>query len=144
MLNKLQSRILRRISPGLPDTCNGRAYEGKSKLAVLMGNDFFSRIAGKLVVDFGCGEGADAIEMARHGAGRVIGIDIREEVLTSARRAAADAGVESVCSFAGSMNGRADVVVSLDAFEHFSDPAEVLRIMSRLLKPEGEVLVCFG
>jgi SAM-dependent methyltransferase len=39
---------------------------------------------------------------------------------------------------------RADIVVSLDAFEHFTDPAEILRNMSRLLQPGGEVVVCFG
>jgi SAM-dependent methyltransferase len=32
----------------------------------------------------------------------------------------------------------------VDAFEHFEDPAEVLRIMSTLLRPDGEVLVSFG
>jgi SAM-dependent methyltransferase len=32
----------------------------------------------------------------------------------------------------------------VDAFEHFADPAEVLRIMNTLLKPEGEVLLSFG
>ncbi len=36
------------------------------------------------------------------------------------------------------------MVVSLDAFEHFADPGEILRIMDGLLHPGGEVLVCFG
>ena len=38
----------------------------------------------------------------------------------------------------------ADVIVCLDAFEHFSDPAAILRTMHRLLKPAGCVLVAFG
>lgn len=109
-----------------------------------MGDDFFTRIAGKTVIDFGCGEGSDAIEMAKKGARRVIGIDIRENVLQAARLKALDSGVQDTCSFAASTEELADVIVSLDAFEHFSDPAEILCIMDALLKPRGEVLVSFG
>jgi SAM-dependent methyltransferase len=36
------------------------------------------------------------------------------------------------------------VIVSVDAFEHFGNPAEVLQIMARLLKDDGFVLVSFG
>ena len=144
MLTNIQVRILKAVSPGIPDCCSGCAYEGKSKLAVLMGDEFFPRIAGKVVIDFGCGEGADAVEMARNGAKRVIGIDIREDVLQTARRKALDAGVEDACFFAHSTSELADVVVSLDAFEHFANPAEILRLMDQHLQPEGEVLVSFG
>jgi 2-polyprenyl-3-methyl-5-hydroxy-6-metoxy-1,4-benzoquinol methylase len=144
MLTNVQYRILRRISPGAPDCCNGSVYEGKSKLAVLMGADFFTRISGKLVIDFGCGEGADAVEMAEKGAKRVIGIDIREDVLKAARQKAVAAGVQDTCLFASSTRELADIVVSVDAFEHFADPAGILRIMNTLLRPGGEVIVSFG
>ena len=50
-----------------------------------MGDEFFTKIAGKIVIDFGCGEGVEAVEMARRGAKRVIGIDIREGVLQAAQ-----------------------------------------------------------
>jgi len=144
MLTNIQIKILKKISPGAPTCCGGGVYKGKSKLAVLMGNEFFARIAGKTVIDFGCGEGADAIEMAEKGAKRVIGIDIREDVLQTARQKALDAGVQDTCFFATSTKEPADVVVSVDAFEHFADPAEVLRIMDTLLQPAGQVLVSFG
>jgi len=109
-----------------------------------MGDDFFTKIARKRVIDFGCGEGAEAVEMARKGAERVIGIDIREDVLEIAKQKALDAGVHNTCSFASSTTELADIVVSLDAFEHFADPAEILRIMNKLLKPSGEILASFG
>src|SRR5580704_820215 len=101
MFTNFQYRILRRISPGAPDRGDGVAYEGKSKLAVLMGEEFFARIAGKVVIDLGCGEGADAVEMAQRGAKRVIGIDIREDVLQTARRTALSVGVQN-CAFLSS------------------------------------------
>ena len=109
-----------------------------------MGKQFFSEIERKVVVDFGCGDGADAVEMALKGAKRVIGIDIREDILQAARQRAFQAGVQNICSFTTSAEESADVVVSVDAFEHFADPAGILRAMNALLKPTGEVLVSFG
>ncbi len=144
MLTNIQIQVLKRISTEGPTGCDGSAYIGKSKLAVLMGDQFFTDIAGKVVVDFGCGEGTDAVEMALKGAKRVIGIDIREDLLQTARQKAIEAGVQNVCSFTTSAEEPADTVVSMDAFEHFADPAGILRIMNALLQPAGEVLVSFG
>jgi SAM-dependent methyltransferase len=144
MLTEIQYRILKKLSPGAPGSCSGGAYQGKSKIAVQLGNDIFTRIAGKVVIDFGCGEGSDAIELAAKGAARVIGVDMREDVLEKAGQKATAAGVQDNCFFATSTNEQADVVVSMDAFEHFADPAEILSIMNSLLRPQGEVLVSFG
>jgi SAM-dependent methyltransferase len=144
MLDAIQYRILKRISPCPRSCCNASAYEKKSKLSVLMGDGFFARIAGKVVIDFGCGEGDEAVEMAKSGAARVMGIDIREDVLQRARQKAVAAGVDDVCHFRSLATESADVIISLDAFEHFQEPEQILQIMNTLLKPGGEVLVSFG
>jgi len=144
MFKNVQYQILKKISPGAPDCCSGGAYEGKSKLAILMGDKFFGEIAGKVVVDFGCGEGAEAIEMVQRGAKKVIGIDIREDILQTARERAASAGLASACLFQHSTQEPVDVVVSFDAFEHFADPLGILRVMDTLLKSDGAVLASFG
>jgi SAM-dependent methyltransferase len=144
MLDDIQYRILKRIRPGNSDCCSGSAYEGKSKLTILLGSEFLSKISGKIVVDFGCGEGEETVEMAQKGAKKVIGIDIREEVLQEARRKAVTAGVQETCVFASLTNELAEIVVSIDAFEHFADPAGVLGTMDNLLQPTGEVLISFG
>ena len=138
--------LLRRISPGGANVpCgDGNAYEGRSKLDALFGADVWDELRGKRVVDFGCGEGAEAVEMAARGAREVVGIDNRERVLERARGAAERAGVADRCRFVTRTDEPADVVLSLDAFEHFEDPAAVLRAMRRLLKPEGCVLAVFG
>lgn len=143
MLEGIQYRILKTISPGSPrqKPC---VYGGKSKLAITLGPDILNTIAGKVVIDFGCGDGSDAVEMAQEGARKVIGIDNREEVLKAARQKARDGGVEDLCTFATSTNELADVIISLDAFEHFGDPAAVLRVMNSLLKIGGEIRVSFG
>ena len=57
--------------------CNGSSYHNRSKLEVLFGPEIWREIAGKTVIDFGCGLGEDAIDMVRHGAAYVTGVDIR-------------------------------------------------------------------
>jgi ubiquinone/menaquinone biosynthesis C-methylase UbiE len=111
---------------------------------VSVGDEFLRKISGETIVDFGCGEGVEAVEMAQRGAKRVIGIDIREDVLQTARQKALTAGVQNTCLFASSTKELAEIVVSIDAFEHFGDPAGILRIMNMLLQPTGEVLISFG
>jgi SAM-dependent methyltransferase len=122
-----------------------------------MGPSFFERIAGKSVLDFGCGDGRDSVEMVKQGARRVIGLDIREEALNSARQGLnntcrwpqcnAETAKDCLwprCHFDTASESPVDVIVSVDAFEHFSDPAAILSTMDRLLRPGGEVLVSFG
>ena len=144
MLTAVQYKILKAISPGEPDACSGSAYIGKSKLAILLGPEFLQTVRGKTVIDFGCGEGDEAVEIALNGAAKVVGIDIRDNLLEIARQSARAAGVERICSFALTTQEPADVIVSLDSFEHFADPAQILSIMASLLKPHGEVIASFG
>lgn len=144
VLTDLQYRLLKRIAPAASSSRDSAAYRGSSKLEVLLGREFLARLAGKTVIDFGCGAGLEAIEMVRAGAKRVIGIDIREEALEGARKRASEAGVQDACVFATATDERADIIISLDAFEHFDDPLGILKIMDGLLASAGEVLVSFG
>lgn len=142
MLTYFQYRLLKKFAPHPPTS--GDVYADRSKVLTMLGADFYSHVAGKLVIDFGCGYGDEAVEMAQRGPIRVIGIDLRESVLEQARKKALAAGVQDTCSFVTATTELADVVVSLDAFEHFEDPAAILRMMNTLLKPGGTVHVSFG
>jgi SAM-dependent methyltransferase len=144
MLDQLQFRILKKIAPGDPQTMSGSSYEGKSKVGVYMGDDLVKLTRDKTVIDFGCGGGADSIDLARFGAKKVIGIDIRQSVLDIAKDKAVAAGLEDLCEFTMSTDTKADAIISLDAFEHFEDPGAILEIMYSLLKPDGRVMLCFG
>ena len=138
-------RLLRRLGARNDNSaCNGTAYANCSKLEKLLGSSIWDELRGKVVLDFGCGSGAEAIEVAQHGALRVVGLDIRESVLLRARQAAREAGVADRCSFASDTTEKVDVILSIDSFEHFDDPAGVLRSMRRLIKDEGRVLTVFG
>jgi len=124
--------------------CDGRVYRSQSKVEAIFGPHLWQELAGKVVIDFGCGAGQEAIEIAQHGARRVIGIDIRESVLRVARRAADDSAVADRCLFASRSDVRADAILTIDSFEHFSDPAGVLELMSTLLDRSGRVYAAFG
>src|SRR5262249_8308959 len=92
----------------------------------------------------GCGAGDEALELAQHGAW-VYGLDIQEDLLARARQRRSDAGVsEERCRFGQAPSEPADIIVALDSFEHFADPAAVLAQMHALLKRGGRVLASFG
>jgi SAM-dependent methyltransferase len=141
-------RLLRALSPdGKNDYCASGVplvYQNRSKLEVLFGPRIWDELAGKVVLDFGCGRGGEVIDIARHGARKVIGLDLRESVLEVARRAAAEANLADRCVFTTQTDERADVVLSLDAFEHFSDPANILRVMRGLVREDGRAIIMFG
>ncbi len=144
VLDKIQYSALKWISSGEPRYMSGEVYKDKIKIKMLLGDRLVDQLRGQVVIDFGCGEGDDAIALAKNYALRVIGIDIRESVLERARLKAREEGVEKVCRFCVDTNEQADAIVSIDSFEHFSDPASVLLKMRELLKPGGAVFASFG
>jgi SAM-dependent methyltransferase len=97
-------------------------------------------VAGKTVIDFGCGDGYQSLELAESGAARVIGLDVVPRRLENARRVT----VGYPCEFAEATDVQADVILSVDAFEHFEDVPKILETMASLLKPGGCVLAAFG
>ena len=144
-IEELEYRLLLKLFPSDPNRLSGEAYRNRSKLKALLGNDIFERLSGKTVVDFGCGYGEQTLELAQQGAGLAIGVDIREDLLEGARRRAAD--VPNVTFLNASRlgaSGFADFVLSVDAFEHFTEPADVLQQIHGLLKPGGFLLLSFG
>jgi SAM-dependent methyltransferase len=124
--------------------CDRGGYRGLSKLEALFGPEVWKEFAGKTVIDFGCGGGGAAIEIAKHGARRVIGVDIQQRFLSHAKAEADKAGVAGRCVFTTQTDEKADVILSVDGFEHYADPEEILTTMRKLLKETGRVQVCFG
>lgn len=131
-------------APGLDFPWQARAYRGRSKLEALFGPEIWAEAADKVVMEFGCADGAEAIEMAAHGARKVIGIDDRENVLEIAKQAAAARGVADRCTFSTDTAERADVIVSMDWVEHSDDVAAMLRRMRQSVKDNGRVYISFG
>ena len=99
-------------------------------------------LAGKAVLDIGCGGGILAEAMARRGA-QVTGIDMAELSLQVARLHLHESGLEvdyqqsTAKAFAEANAARFDVVTCLEMLEHVPDPASVIAAAAALLKPEG-------
>lgn len=99
-------------------------------------------LAGKAVLDIGCGGGILAEAMARKGA-QVTGIDMAEMSLQVARLHLHESGLEvdyrqsTAEAFAEANAARFDVVTCLEMLEHVPDPASVITAAAALLKPEG-------
>ncbi len=126
---------------------------GNSKLEKHFGASVWDRFLGKRVLDFGCGAGSEAVAIAKKGAAAVYGIDIQRRCLDAAVRLAVREGVESRCVFLDAhaqrdeikkLYGNIDCILSIDSFEHFRKPDEILDEMYALLAPGGCLLVSFG
>lgn len=143
MLSEIEFRLLRFLAPKPPITMSGGAYAGKSKLQTLL-PDIKNEIRGKVVLDFGCGSGAEAREMAQLGAKYVIGFDTSEKWLRIARAETEKVGLSDKCEFVTSVEQTVEVIISIDCFEHFAEPEATLKVMDSLLVPGGRVLVSFG
>jgi SAM-dependent methyltransferase len=115
-----------------------------SKVRQFFGDGIFDELRNKTVADYGCGSGWTCIELALNGVQRAIGIDIVEKNLESGRRLAIEYGVSDRCSFILRIDDKVDAIISLDAFEHFEDPASVLSNMRKILKDDGVLFVTFG
>ena len=138
-------RLLKWISSdGNNARMDGSFFKDKSKVEALLGPEVWDKLRDKVVLDFGCGAGSEAIEIARRGARKVIGLDLRPALLDEARRGAEAAGVGGICAFRTHCDEKVDVIITIDTFEHFHDPAGALEAMSGLLRPGGRVLVSFG
>lgn len=101
-------------------------------------------LAGKQVLDVGCGGGILSEAMARQGA-EVTAIDLAEASLAVARLHQLESGLSvryeniAVEDLAAREPERYDVVTCLEMLEHVPDPASVVAACARLLKPGGHL-----
>jgi len=102
-------------------------------------------LAGKKVVDIGCGGGILSDAMARQGA-EVLGADLAVKSLKVAQLHALEAGTQGVQyreisaeDLAQEQAGQYDVVTCMEMLEHVPNPASVVKACSALVKPGGWV-----
>ena len=104
--------------------------------------DGHSPVAGKRLVDVGCGGGILAESMAQRGA-NVTGIDMGEAPLSVARLHQAESGLDihyrhsTAEQLAEAEAGRFDIVCCLEMLEHVPDPAAVIAACADLTRPGG-------
>jgi len=102
-------------------------------------------LAGRRVLDVGCGGGILAEGLAARGA-EVTGIDLAGRSLEVARLHALESGVEvsyrqvAAEELAAESPGGFDLVTCLELLEHVPDPASVVQACATLVRPGGNVV----
>jgi 2-polyprenyl-6-hydroxyphenyl methylase/3-demethylubiquinone-9 3-methyltransferase len=106
--------------------------------------DQHAQLAGKRVIDVGCGGGILSESMADKGA-EVTGIDLGEKALKVAKLHLLESGAQvdyrlvAVEELAKQQSGHYDVVTCMEMLEHVPEPASVVRACAELVKPGGDL-----
>ncbi len=103
-------------------------------------------LAGKVVLDVGCGGGILSESMAGLGA-HVTGIDLSDKALQVAKLHLLESGKQvdyrkvAVEDLATEQPARYDVVTCLEMLEHVPDPGSVIAACAKLVKPGGWIIL---
>jgi 2-polyprenyl-3-methyl-5-hydroxy-6-metoxy-1,4-benzoquinol methylase len=107
-------------------------------------------LAGRRVLDVGCGYGGSLICFAEQGADAV-GVEVDEDRFQVGKKRLADLGInadyrlEDICaSDAPRRLGTFDVIVAQDVMEHVMDPVQAIRTLSLILRRGGVIYVQVG
>lgn len=104
-------------------------------------------LAGKTILDVGCGSGRFGIAFARAGAKRTVGVDFAPAMIAIAGQLAERAGVAAQNEFrVGAFpeavpEGGFDASVAMGFFDYIEDPLPVLKAMRE--RTDGTVLMSF-
>lgn len=103
-----------------------------------------TKLAGKKVVDIGCGGGLLSEAMAARGA-QVTGIDMSAAALSVAKLHLLESGLQvdylqtTAEAFAAQQPAAFDVVTCMELLEHVPEPETLVAACASLLKPGGEL-----
>jgi SAM-dependent methyltransferase len=103
---------------------------------------------GKTLLDVACGAGGPALRIVARTGCSVVGIDVHEEAVTTARSLAAQRGLTERAEFQSTdatgplpfSDATFDAISCIDAINHFSDRSRVLAEWTRVLKVGGRLL----
>lgn len=137
---RLGEAVLGAMSSAVP-ILDGESGADENPLALLEREypDLRSLVAGKRVLDFGCGYGHQTAALASRYGCNVVGLDVDQHRLAIARARYQQTRFVSYLD-----NDRFDVILSQNSMEHFPNPSGVLSQMRSLLAPSGRILITFG
>jgi SAM-dependent methyltransferase len=135
---------------GYDERANERLHDQAQALIDLLHADT-SYPAGSLVLEAGCGVGAQTVTLAqRSPEARFVSIDVEQESVADARRRVQEAGVANVQLREADIfslpfeRQSFDHVFVCFVLEHLARPVEALRILREVLKPGGTITVIEG
>jgi precorrin-6B methylase 2 len=103
---------------------------------------------GDVVADIGAGSGVISILMAEPvlPGGKVLAVDVQQEMLDRLKKYCQNLGVENVEPIKGSQNrsglkpASVDLAIMVDVYHEFEYPYEMLQDISQALKPGGRLV----
>ena len=102
-----------------------------------------------VVCDMGSGNGFYSLQMAKEvgETGRVLAVDIQQEMLRLLQARADEAEIENIEPILGTLTdpklpkGQVDLILCVDVYHEFSHPEHMLAAMRESLKPDGVVVL---
>ncbi len=103
---------------------------------------------GKMLLDVACGAGGPALRVAAKTGCSVVGIEVHEQAVSTARSLAAQRGLSRRAEFQVAdaaeqlplSDAAFDAITCIDAINHLSNRRQVIGEWARLLKPGGRLL----
>jgi 2-polyprenyl-3-methyl-5-hydroxy-6-metoxy-1,4-benzoquinol methylase len=124
-----------------------RVWRGVVRRRLDLTLEILKPLAGKSVLDVGCGSGRFCVAYAVHGAERVVGIDFAPRMIEMAADLAKHAGVADRCEFVTGAfpdalpAGRYDASTALGFFDYIAEPAPIIAKMAEVTA--GPVVMSF-
>ena len=102
---------------------------------------------GMVIADIGAGSGVISMLMAREiePEGKVLAVDIQQEMLDRLKKRCDEAGVKNVVPVKGSEKspnlkpGSVDLIIMVDVYHEFAFPYEMTQELAKALKPGGRI-----
>lgn len=152
----LRARLLLQLERLFPTVAAPATSDDQSTYEYAKASASFARhadelggLAGKRILDFGCGWGGETAWLAERAA-HATGVDISQDALDQARRYAQQRNLTNL-DFALIDDHRLplpdntfDAVFSTNVFEHVMNPRLALTEIHRVLKPGGRFITTFG
>lgn len=125
-----------------PDTDRHDRYADRIRSIV----SFLALDPNSRVLDAGCGSGVLVPYLLGRlsSRGRLIEMDFSDQMIKANRELHTDERISFICCDAAQMEFEAqslDAVICFAAFPHFTDPEQVLKRMSKSLKPKGRLVI---
>jgi SAM-dependent methyltransferase len=114
-------------------------YKARRKVVANYLNKYFQGRARAMILDIASACGANFVNYKKYGT--VYGVDISEESIAFCRSKGINRIARSDVQTLPFRNGAFEIVIALDALEHFEDDIKALSEIKRVIKPGGILII---